>query len=316
MAGLDDSVAVGDEGWLFLKKGTNVVASQYGLEADPGEAKSAAWANLLLERRGRLEHSGARYVHLGAPDKLTIYGDKLGFPERGLGPLGRLSQYLGRAGCEAPLLDPIPAFEAAKLGTKLYWQTDTHWTPWGCFLAYRLLCERLQIEPVVDLLDRPFQETEGVLDLGSRFRPPIRERVRRYRFAVNSRRVGANELVLYKEEKGLENAVGLHVGCEVHYRNDHPSAVPASVVLFGDSFAEYRPSLLTGMLAETFRELRFVWSAAMDMDYIGRVKPDIVISELAERFMPTIPGDQLKLEQFAKERIRSYEPEAAPGNPH
>ena len=50
------------------------------------------------------------------------------------------------------------------------------------------------------------------------------------------------------------------------------------------------------MFAETYAEVQFIWNANMDIDLVKSVKPDIVISELAERFMPkTIPTDSFSL---------------------
>ena len=68
-----------------------------------------------------------------------------------------------------------------------------------------------------------------------------------------------------------------------------------TVLLFGDSFSEFRPHLLTAMLAETYRDLHFVWSASLDFDLIGHIRPQIVISEIAERLMATLPDDSFQV---------------------
>ena len=45
------------------------------------------------------------------------------------------------------------------------------------------------------------------------------------------------------------------------------------------------------MLAESFSEVHFVWSASLDWSYIERVRPDILLFELAERFLARLPKD-------------------------
>ncbi len=45
------------------------------------------------------------------------------------------------------------------------------------------------------------------------------------------------------------------------------------------------------MLAETFRCVHFVWSAAIDWALVARLRPDIVLTESAERFMTRLPDD-------------------------
>jgi hypothetical protein len=49
------------------------------------------------------------------------------------------------------------------------------------------------------------------------------------------------------------------------------------------------------MLAETAREVEFVWSSNLDWTYIKRARPDVVIYELVERFMTVLPKDYLNL---------------------
>jgi hypothetical protein len=49
------------------------------------------------------------------------------------------------------------------------------------------------------------------------------------------------------------------------------------------------------MLAETAREVEFIWSSNLDWAYIKRAKPDIVIYDLVERFMTIVANDKLRL---------------------
>jgi len=44
----------------------------------------------------------------------------------------------------------------------------------------------------------------------------------------------------------------------------------------------------------------------MDFEYIDLIKPDIVVSELAERFMVEVPKDDLCIQQFSNERVEGY----------
>ena len=117
-------------------------------------------------------------------------------------------------------------------------------------------------------------------------------------------RINVNDLVRYKEEQNAENQVGLHIGSAVVFRNDSPTADPRRLVLFGDSFSEYRPHMLTGLLAETFAEVHFVWSSQVDWGYVERVAPHILITELAERFMTYVPNDEgFDLQAYVSEKL-------------
>jgi hypothetical protein len=87
----------------------------------------------------------------------------------------------------------------------------------------------------------------------------------------------------------------VHVGSQVAYKNDSAAAADKKIVIFGDSYASQRPDALTAMLAETVHDVEFIWSSNLDWVYIKRARPDVVIYELAERFMTIVPNDRLSL---------------------
>jgi hypothetical protein len=60
------------------------------------------------------------------------------------------------------------------------------------------------------------------------------------------------------------------------------------------------------LVAQTFREVHFFWSNSIDYDYITETKPDIVLSELAERFVKRVPDDKRDLRPFAVTRHAAF----------
>jgi capsular polysaccharide biosynthesis protein len=307
---LDDQVHVGKDGWLFLVKGSNNVIDMYRRKSSFTDKMAREWVELLRTRADRLNARGIEYVHLAAPEKLTLLN---GFYEGELEhlPGGPISQLMDRYDWDMPsFLNVVPYLAQNIDKFPVYWKTDTHWSAWGCFLAYQMLCSRLKIPTNTDILNYPFVEGELVLDLGAKCSPAVEEKARFYQLDRHSRRVYANTLVRFKEEHNLIDEGSLHVGSHVIYRNDSPDAADKVVVMFGDSFAEYRNHLLTGMLAETVRELHFIWNSGMDDEYIRQVKPDVVITELAERFMTRIPADNLDIREFAQNRVADFTKQA------
>lgn len=301
-----DMVHKGQEGWLFLVGGSNNVLDLYHRESSFTPSMVQAWVELIEARSENLSGLGMRYVHLPAPEKLTImhrYFDGTLDAIEG-SPIRQLLALQGRQ--PSNMVNPIDFLTRQSESLRLYWKTDTHWSPWGCFCAYQLLCNQLGVEPKRDLLQYPFTEGNALLDLSSKLAEPTREKVRYYNMVKDSKRVYANPLVRFKEEKGLSNEGNLHVGSHVIYRNESADASPERVVLFGDSFSEYRPQLLTGMLSETFREVHFIWNASIDYEYVQMVQADIVITELAERFMTQVPRDDLCVVTLAQKRLRDY----------
>ena len=303
---IDDTVHVGNDGWLFLVKGANNVIDLFRRNSIFTAQHIQQWRDLLEQRNERVSQLGAKYVHIPAPEKLTVLHKYYDGKIENINGSPTMALFASYEKMPDYAVNTIPYFSEKIDKFPLYWKTDTHWSFWGCYCAYQLLCNKLGYEPNSDLVNYSYGSANLVLDLGSKVEPKTKEDVRYYRLSKNSTRVFANSLVSFKEENGLVNEGSLHVGSHVVFKNDSEFAIDKKVVLFGDSFSEYRPLLLTGMLAETFKEVHFIWSASLDYSYIESVNPDIVISELAERFMTRIPDDNLEIDEFAKSRIEAY----------
>jgi len=295
-----EMVHVGKEGWLYLVGGSNHVLDNYVKPETFSPYHVGAWIELLTRRLEQAQALGARYLHVIAPEKLSVYPEFFDgeLPYLAQAPALRFPEDCRAAGIEAAVVDALPNLLRHKPAFKLYWQTDTHWTPYGCFCAYEAICDQLGIRADRALLDEVRPGNEILLDLGSKLEPPRREGFAMMGPLKRARRVAVNPIVAYKERHDLTNDPGLHRGSNVVFVNNDPSAHPARIVLFGDSFAEYRPHLLMGMLAETVRELHFIWSLGIDWTYVRRFEPDIVITEATERFMNVVPADDFDLDAY------------------
>jgi len=296
----------GKDGWLFLVAGSNHVLDMYRRKSSftPGMAKG--WVNLLQARSNRLASKGIQYLHLPAPEKLTVlhkfYRGEIENIEG-----SPIHQMAAKHAADVPcMVNVLPLFAKQVDKTLLYWKTDTHWSFWGCFSAYQLLCARMGVKPNTDLLQYPYSKGPVLFDLGAKLEEPTKEIARFYQLTQNAQRSYANTMVRFKEEQGLINEANLHVGSSVVYRNESENAIDKTVMLFGDSFSEYREHLLTGMFAETFKEVHFVWNGSIDYKYVDRIKPDVVITELAERFMTRIPDDKFDVQEFAAQRLKAF----------
>jgi alginate O-acetyltransferase complex protein AlgJ len=290
----------GKDGWLFLVGGSNRTLNFYTSPDAFPDAIVQKWLLLLRARRERCQLLGATYAHLIVPEKLTVYHDKFDgeLPYRGQSPALRLPAAARAAGLADVVVDVVPYFMQQKAHYKLFWQTDTHWTFEGCLCALQILCSHLRLEASPAIVRGQRRQAALLLDLGAKLDPPVREEFVMMSYPDGARRVAVNPLVAFKERTRRDNDIGLHVGSNVVFCNYRPEAINKTVVLFGDSFAEYRPHLLTGMLAETFREVHFVWSTSLDWGYIERVKPDLLITAAAERFAAQVPSDTFDLDHY------------------
>lgn len=284
-------VHVGTDGWLFLQGGSNFVASLYQREGGPlPDTQLALWRDAIAKRARRFSRLGIDWLFVVVPEKLTIYGHRTATPlvDPDLAPALRLHEQLDRMGMRNPMLDLVAPMRRHRDEQDLYWRTDSHWSPAGCFLAYKLICERLGVTPDTDLLSRPFEENSRVMDLGGHLDPMPWETVRAYDFLRGAERISVNRVTRYLEDSQYNELI--HVGARASFENRR-APNPQRVMLIGDSYALPSSARLTGMMAETFRSLEFVWSNSVDWHAVRWRRPDIVICEIAERFLMLPPRD-------------------------
>ena len=296
----DPKVLVGEDGWLFWRGARDRVLKLHT------PTRLAAWivwrwTRLLRRRAGRCEALGARFIQLIAPDKLSIYPDKLGGQRTVDGPAVRLAR-----GAPGVVLDLVEPLRRARRDGETVLKTDSHWTHWGYVVAYRALCEALDASVADTVLAAAAAEaTPWLFDLGSKLEPQVREPYAIHDFSRRAVRREANALMRHREGLMLEGfAPGLMVGCRFVMENAWEGADPRRVVVFGDSYAFHQTGLVP-MLAESFREVHFLWSAALDWGYLARVRPDVVIAETAERFTIRPPRDGVDIDAVAEKRVRA-----------
>ena len=298
-----DPVHVGRDGWLFLTGGSNRVMEQYGHGLGRWW-RLRAWARLIEARAARAARLGIRSTTLIVPEKLSVYDNLAGALayDPGRAPTRALARRLARNAAYVDLLQP---FRAARDGAPLYLRTDTHWSVEGYLLAYRELMRALGAVPPPEIGARPRFEAERLMDLGEKVPGQPRETVSHLVIQRAAERVHAGALVEAYEAEGRASA--LHTGAHVVYRNADPGIDRRRLVLFGDSYAHFTPIMLTGLLAESFAEVHFVWSSSFDWDYIERVRPDLLVFELAERFLARVPRDDYDV--AAARRVKAAEPD-------
>jgi hypothetical protein len=315
-----DHIHVGCEGHLFLVSGSNDVLAQFQ-DTPVVQWYLWQWRHAIYTRERRLRAAGIVYKHVTIPEKITIYDNLLTdldvdwrlspanrlyrqdpyykrFPLR----IARFSQYLRRRSrWRSIMIDLVGPLRRLRDLQPLYFRTDTHWTFEGRMIGYQEICRALGAEPVKDFRERRtmyLPDFSG--DLGGACTPPLTEGVTAYNLQRDAERVYASPIVEHRERRGQIHT--LHTGSHVVYRN--PCAPdPRRVVLFGDSYAHVAPIQLTIMLAETFGELHFIWSTQFDYGYVERVAPDIVLTEMAERFLFRAPNDAFDLDTYARERF-------------
>ena len=234
------------------------------------------------------------------PDKIKVYQDQLNFDNEILkvDPPGMVVECARDLGLDRVIVDPLPAFIGCKDNQLLYWKTDTHWTYWGACAAHKALCHAMDAVPPDDLVNRPIHSTTLALDLGSKLSPPLKEDWGGAQVLRNSKIVYKNEMVRFLEILNPTHNPSMLRETSVRFENSRQGGDERRVLLFGDSFSEYRPHLLSGLLAETFQHVLFVWSTSIDYRLVKRFRPDIVITQMAEKFIKDRPEKRIQEDGF------------------
>ncbi|WP_152045879.1 hypothetical protein [Aureimonas psammosilenae] len=279
---------VGRDGYLFVYRGSNDLKSQY--EQDPADPivgeKAAAWVASFEARRGALATRDIGYLQIIVPEKSSVLPELYPVPLRH--PTTILADVEARIG-ESPelakhYLDCRRGLRDGPERTGFFMKVDTHMSVSGTKAVFEMILGKLghpeSIE--IDLSSRMLR----VGDLGGAY-----PGASMWEFvALPKPRHFADLEAGLVEVEGYRPPNNAHLGSRFIWRNDS-AKLPLRVVAFANSFFERGTTAigLSWWAARWFREFHFLWSPEIDFDYVDRVKPDWVICQTIERFLPVPP---------------------------
>jgi len=285
------NVVAGVDHWLFLAQDgdNNILEDARSPEALP-EAPLATLVGELERRREWLASRGIRYLVVFAPNKNTVYPEKLPEALRPISVEGHLSQFVryARAHSKLDIVDVTPALLETKKDLQVFYKTDSHWNANGAFAAYQEIAASLRRDfPHITVLDRDqfLLQQYNWLPGDLAYMLGLADHLKEDRIIFFNRN-------WYKSRGQTYNGPD-----DPHYFEFPQYAVTGdgrlpNAVVFHDSFWwELLP-----FVAESFDKLLSVWlKPQTDKDFryfdtavIEREKPDIVIDEFTERYI--LPG--------------------------
>ncbi|HEV3104899.1 MAG TPA: alginate O-acetyltransferase [Trinickia sp.] len=276
------NVVVGRDGWLFYdehyKPGHPHFADMLGQQPlTQGQLRTIA--NNLDQVRERLHACGIPFYIVLAPNKETIYPEKLWVrpPPGTTTNADQLVRYVATAN---PLLqvidlrDPLKKAKAAQT-FELYKRTDSHWNTLGAFIGYQAITDRLIHDEVMDSTPR------------ARFDA---YRVSRHSFDGGDIAVNLLSLPGYftdyvvtfdpvvPKHARLTTFAGWPAQGANFESTENPTAT-GRLLLFRDSFS----GELMPFFAEDFNRMYSVLSHRVDGDAVRRAQPQAVMLEIVER---------------------------------
>jgi hypothetical protein len=268
-------VLLGKDGWMYY---TNEGNLDYYQRVKPltEEQNSAIHSNLETIQR-ELTKEGITFLFVIAPNKESIYPQFL--PDglaRSENPTWANQIVTSLDGTGVNVLDLRPVMLDAAKQVPVYFKTDTHWNPVGARVAYDAILTDLQPgfpilkpHPLSDF-DQVTETSSGDLAALIHLKGEVNEPFT----ALHAR--------FDKPSRGLKNPPA---GQMITVMPD--KALPKAVI-FRDSFFNG----LQPFTSEHFSRCVYVSDIRVDRNLIAEEKPDIVILEVAERYLDRLADEK------------------------
>ena len=279
-----DDVTIGKDGWMFLG-GIKPGYTEYG---DPiGDAihinlysdkELEVFAKNIAQLNRWLKNKGIEYFFVVAPNKHTIYFDKMPdyiVKKNPYSAMDQLLDYLYK-NTDVNVIDLRPVLNKLKNKYQLYYKTDTHWNYMGANVAQFEIMKRIEnkfpglLVPYL-LSDHEFKDlnfSEG--DLARFAGLEIVEN--------NPYPIFKHSCKQHNEESDKEAAIVYTTVCENQ---------KLRLLVFRDSFFK----ALQPYFSRKFKTVTYIpgkISYQKLIKYIDKYQPDIVIEEVIERELPYV----------------------------
>ena len=270
---ISSDVLVGREGWLFLKKTSNILNESRGIQK-LSDLQLKQWVQTYTKRKEKLEANGTQLFLVFIPNKHTVYPRYLPdwFVKSGETITDQIVTELQNKNIDN-IIDLRPALSQIARQEKLYNKFNSHWNDIGAYYAYSMIISRLPGAHPVHRGQLTFKTERRAGDLSRLIgNTELTEAVKQIHI-INSNVV---EKVDWKTRKNyLKKAWSSKTRLQDGTR----------ALFLCDSFTN---SYLYKYLVESFKESIFKHhqSLRFDENEIDRHRPDLVVYIIAERLIP------------------------------
>lgn len=275
---------VGRDGNLFLTKGSNNVLEIYKSTFNSDQVKSISgkWLSLIKKRIDFCNEINSKFIEVIIPDKLS----------------GMREYYDGVGSSISPILSKIEndiilnnlsdyyvsGFSAIEeIGfQKAFRKIDTHFSPEGGYTLFKKICKKICPSYNISSIFNIDYISTG--DIGKRlFGQDI------YEICTK-----ASDPSFCKDREILEQIwpkPGKFTGGRTVFKNNN-APFAKKVVGFGNSFMnDFQSQASLGYwFSIFFQEFHLITQADVDLDYIKKISPDVVIGQTVERFLNFTPN--------------------------
>lgn len=272
------SLVVGRDGWLFF--GDAAAIAQYRGIARFTASELEQRRTALEARQAWLAERGIAYLLVLVPNKHRVYGEFMPPALPKVSDESQLDQLVAHLASHStlPVLDLRPTLARAKTQRRIYHKTDTHWNDLGAYAAYRAILERLgqQVPALANARParvRPLERTTPGMGLARIVGLSLAYPEHSFDLVLDRPRAAVSQArrAAHQERTRRQLPIALGTG----------DASQPTAVVFRDSFA----NALIPFLSESFERVVYVWERDVNPKIVEIEKPDVVIHQIAERFL-------------------------------
>ncbi len=275
-------VTIGKDGWLFytsesLDDGQSTNDYQGLVPLDNSKLEAILENLSRLDRN--LEEKGIIFMVLVAPNKQTIYGDYLpdNLSKRGHETrFDQIKRFL--VGKDINFLEVRSILQNPPENYPTFYKTDTHWNTYGAYLTAKLLMEELnKIDPKVEKIKNQNFTFDRMNDIESGDIATMLSLEEFYKDEdISIKSKNKNENKLNTKLQTYKNGIS---GFRIKSKNDNGQ----KIIVFSDSYG----AKLIPFISPHFTSSLFLGGGKyrVDENIVDSEKPDIVVWEVAERFV-------------------------------
>ena len=282
------SVVVGHDGWLFLGDDTNASIRQFKGQLTIGETERLKWVAYHHDVNSLASNVGCDHIFMIAPSKESIWTDYYPYKDEADMAIIRYLSAFPHCVYQRDLL------HSARNVFPTYPKTNTHWNDWVAYVSIRNILERVE-RKVPEIPRDEFEVRPGHFgDLGNKLDPQVSADTISHKSNFWDFRIYDNKIVNNGRVWIYENKAAI---------------LDQVCLLYGDSFS----TNLAKFLARWFRRLVYVHTTPIDASFALKEKPDLIIYEVAERFLIRAPTPMAKfnIKDVIAEKIRKEPPDLA-----
>lgn len=258
----------GTDGWYFLDNDSNQVLKEIQGLSPQSQLAAEKWVALNKVRQSIAIAKGVKLLTYVVPNKHSVF-----------------SKYLPKSIkiSDSRLISKVMGYKPDNFiyeheifcdDDDTFHKTDTHWTDYGAYLAYRTIAEELNFEGYVDLPKSSFLLKEFVGDL----RPGnVLEN------SLFNTKLPSSDLIY---DNGIQ-----HVGRIRSWVNES-SGTDRVLLIFGGSSTNQIIQFFT----ETIKTVVHIWTQSIDWSLVSDFHADYVINLPRERFMTSVPKDDMRFD--------------------